>query len=61
MNETQPALSHCREGLVSLQKLSAADPGSGDKRLALADAQRQLAETESAARNASATVAKTRR
>jgi non-specific serine/threonine protein kinase/serine/threonine-protein kinase len=61
MNEAGRALSYCREGLVSLQKLSAADPGSGDKRLAVADALRQLDETKLAAHNASVTPARKRR
>jgi hypothetical protein len=61
MNEAERALAYCREGLVSLQKLSAADPGSGDKRLAAADALRQLDETELAAQNASATPSRKRR
>ena len=61
MNEAGRALSYCREGLASLQKLSAADPGSGDKRLAVADALRQLDETQLAAQNASVTAARKRR
>ena len=60
MGHAQQALPYCQQGLASLEKLSAADPGSGDKRLAVADAQRQLAETQIVAGDTSATVAKKR-
>ena len=61
MADPQRALPYCLEGLASLEKLSAADPGSGDKRLAVADAQRELAETQAAEGNPASAAAKKRR
>ena len=43
------ALEHCRDGLASLQRLSAADPQSKDKLIFVADASRQLADAQLAA------------